>query len=65
MAAAAPRLPPCAPLSSTNALNAPEALARATADLRARGIDDEVVCSGTAEELMEYLDATDPCASST
>lgn len=42
-------------------------LRRATERLRALGVDDEVVFSGSAEEVMAFLDATEPgaCASST
>lgn len=37
-------------------------LAAATARLQALGIDDEVVFSGTADEVIAFLEADDPCA---
>jgi hypothetical protein len=41
--------------------NSPEALARATAQLHALGIEDEVVFTArTPGELFAYLDATEP-----
>jgi hypothetical protein len=57
---------PTQPTAEKVELNSPEALARATAELRAMGIDDQVVFSGSAEEVLAYLDATEPpCASCT
>ena len=50
--------------SAPEDLNSPEALARATAQLRALGVDDEVVFTArTPEELFAYLDRS--CATST
>ncbi len=39
-------------------------LAAATARLRALGVDDEVVFSGTAAEVIAFLESSDPCARS-
>jgi hypothetical protein len=39
-------------------------LLAATERLRALGIEDEVIFSGTADEVIAFLEATDPCAPS-
>jgi hypothetical protein len=36
-----------------------------TEQLHALGFDGEIVVSGTADEVIAYLDATEPCVSST
>lgn len=47
---------PAAPPSLAD-VNSPEALARATAQLRALGVDDEVIFTArTPEELFAYVD---------
>jgi hypothetical protein len=48
-------------VATAHPLNLGDELRDATAELHALGIDDEVVFIGTADEVIAWLEADEPC----